>query len=84
MGRYRLSRELEAKGVDEQLVGEVLAGIYEEGEESAARRAMVSKLATLGRLPDSSRPLRVARFLQRRGFSSEIIQRLLHEAQQGQ
>jgi len=83
MGPYRLGKELEAKGVDEQLAREVLRGIYEEGEEPAARRAMAGKLSALGRLPDSSRTLRVARFLQRRGFSSELIWRLLHEEQQG-
>lgn len=83
MGRRRLSRELEAKGVEAQLVCEVLEEIYEEGEETVARRAMAGKLSVLGRLPASSRILRVARFLQRRGFSGEIIWRLLHEKPQG-
>lgn len=83
MGPYRLGKELEAKGVEEQLVREVLGGLYEEGEEPVARRAMAGKLLALGRLLDSSRTLQVARFLQRRGFSSEIIWRLLHEEQQG-
>ncbi|MDD5558137.1 regulatory protein RecX [Candidatus Methylomirabilis sp.] len=83
MGQYRLSKELEAKGVEVQLVHEVLEEIYEEGEEPVARRAMAGKLSVLGRLPASSRTLRVARFLQRRGFSNEVIWRLLHEEQRG-
>ena len=83
MGPYRLGKELEAKGVDEALVREVLRDIYEEGEEPAARRAMAGKLSALGRLPAASRTLRVGRFLHRRGFSSEVIWRLLHEEQQG-
>lgn len=83
MGPHRLSKELEAKGVEAQLVREVLEDIYEEGEEPLARRAMASKLSTLGRLPAPSRALPVARFLHRRGFSAEVIRRLLHEEQQG-
>ena len=83
MGPYRLSKELEAKGVKEQLVREVLGDIYEEGEEPVARRAIAGKLPALGRLPAPSRTLRVARFLHRRGFSTEVIWRLLHEEPQG-
>lgn len=83
MGSYRLGKELEVKGVEEQLVREVLGDLYEEGEEPAARRAMAGKLSALGRLPASARTLRVGRFLHRRGFSSELIWRLLHEEQQG-
>ncbi|WP_424319957.1 regulatory protein RecX [Candidatus Methylomirabilis sp.] len=83
MGSYRLGKELEVKGVEEQLVREVLEDLYEEGEEPAARRAMAGKLSALGRLPASARTLRVGRFLHRRGFSSELIWRLLHEEQQG-
>jgi SOS response regulatory protein OraA/RecX len=83
MGSYRLGKELEVRGVEEQLVREVLGDLYEDGEEPVARRALAGKLSVLGRLPASARTLRVARFLQRRGFSSELIWRLLHEEQQG-
>ncbi len=84
MGPHRLRQELEAKGVEEHLVREVLRDIYEEGEEAAARRAMAGKLPRLSHLPTPSRTGRVARFLQRRGFSTEVIWRLLREGQQGQ
>jgi SOS response regulatory protein OraA/RecX len=83
MGSYRLGKELEVKGVEDQLVREVLGDLYEEGEEPVARRALAGKLSVLGRLPASVRTLRVGRFLHRRGFSSDIIWRLLHEEQQG-
>lgn len=36
MGPYRLSRELEVKGVEAQLVREILEDVYEEGEEPVA------------------------------------------------
>jgi len=84
MGAHRLKQELEAKGVEEHLVREVLRDLYEEGEEATARRAMAGALSRLGHLPASSRKGRVARFLQRRGFSAEVIWRLLREGQRGQ
>lgn len=83
MGPHRLSKELEAKGVAEALVREVVREIYEEGEEPMAHRAMAGKRSALGRLPAPSRTLRLARFLERRGFSREVIWRLLHEEPQG-
>ncbi len=84
MGSYRLRQELEAKGVQEDLAREVLKAVYEEGEEVMARRALAGKVSGLGRLPAGSRISRVARFLQRRGFSTEVIWRLLREGQRGQ
>ncbi len=83
MGSRRLSKELEIKGIEPQLVREVLEEIYEEGEEPMARRAMAGKLSVLGRRPAPSRTSQVARFLHRRGFSTDIIWRLLREQQQG-
>lgn len=71
------------KGVESQFVREVLDEIYEEGEEPMARRAMAGKLSALGRRPGPSRTPQVARFLHRRGFSTDIIWRLLREGRQG-
>jgi regulatory protein len=82
MGPYRLRQELDAKGVEEHLVREVLREMYEDGEEAAARRAMAAKVAALPRLPAASRTGRVVRFLQRRGFSTQVIWRLLGEGRQ--
>lgn len=84
MGPHRLRQELNARGVGEDLVREVLRDIYyEEGEEAAARRAMASKISRLGPVQAASRAGHVARFLQRRGFSTEVIWRLLREGQHG-
>jgi len=84
MGPYRLRQELEAKGVQEDLAREVLRAVYEEGEEMMARCAMAGKVSRLGHLPAASRKSRLARFLQRRGFSTEVIWRLLRERERGQ
>ncbi|MEK6661898.1 MAG: regulatory protein RecX [candidate division NC10 bacterium] len=82
MGPYRLRQELDSKGVEEHLVREVLRELYENGEEVAARRAMAAKVSELRHLPAASRTGRVARFLQRRGFSTPVIWRLLGEGRQ--
>ncbi len=80
MGPLRLRQELIAKGVEEHLVREVLKDLYDEGEEeAAARRAMASRASTLRHLPAASRTGRLTRFLQRRGFSTHVILRLLRE-----
>ena len=81
MGPLRLRRELEAKGVDEGLIREVLKDIYEHGEEEAARRALAGRANRLRSLSPASRRGHLARFLQRRGFSTEVIWLLLREEQ---
>jgi len=81
MGPLRLRRELEAKGIDEHLIREVLKDIYEHGEKETARRALADRAIRLRNLSPASRRGRLARFLQRRGFSTEVIWPLLHEAQ---
>ncbi len=81
MGRFRLKRELEAKGVDERLVGEILKEIYEDGEEEAARQALAGRAIRPRPFSPTSRRGHLARFLQRRGFSTEVIWSLLCEEQ---
>lgn len=83
MGPHRLGRELRSKGVEEDLVREVLKEVYEAGEDEAARRAIAGKLRQLSGLSAASRAGRLARFLQGRGFSHEVIWRLLREGEQG-
>jgi SOS response regulatory protein OraA/RecX len=79
MGAYRLKRELDSRGVEEPIVREILREVFGEGEEAEARRAMAGKIAALRHLPLPSRADRVARFLQRRGFSTDVIRRLIGE-----
>lgn len=84
MGSHRLMRELEIKGIETSLAREVLEEVYEDGEEPMARRAIASKLSAIGRGRSSQRTVQVARYLHRRGFSADIIRRLLREEQQGE
>ncbi len=82
MGARRLRQELEARGIEGPLMREVLRDVYEDGEEAAARRAVAASASRLGRHPEASGPGRLARYLARRGFSAELIWRLLREDQQ--
>jgi regulatory protein len=70
-GAARIRRDLEAKGIDEDLVGRVSAG------EKATRAAAI--LARKYRTPASTREERARRmrFLQQRGFSHDTIRRAL-------
>ena len=81
MGPLRLRKELEAKGVDERLIQEVLEDVYEQGEEAVARRALAGRAIRRRPLSGASRRGHLARFLQRRGFSTEVIWLLLREEQ---
>jgi regulatory protein len=82
MGARRLRLELRARGVGELLVRDVLKEVYAEGEESAARRALAVGASRFGRQPEEFWPGRMARYLERRGFSAELIARLLREGRQ--
>lgn len=84
MGPHRLGRELQTRGIEDSLVRAVLKELYEEGEEQVARRAMAGKLRQLSGLPAASRAGRLARFLQGRGFSHEVIRGLLREGERAE
>jgi regulatory protein len=70
-GAARIRQELKAKGVD----SETVAGISSEGELERARAILARKY----REPAATREERAKRmrFLQSRGFSSEVIRSLL-------
>lgn len=70
-GAARIRQDLKAKGIDPELVGRVSA----EGEIDRARAILQRKY----RKPAETREERAKRmrFLQSRGFSSDIIYRLL-------
>lgn len=75
-GSGRIRRELAERGVSAELAGEALAGL--EGDEvSRARSVWARKFAQAPQ--DAKEWAKQARFLQSRGFSSEVIRRILKE-----
>ncbi len=76
-GASRLRRELSQRGLERELIDEVLASAELEPELDRARTLWRSRF---GVAPEGAREwARQARFLQSRGFSTEVIRKLLKE-----
>jgi regulatory protein len=77
-GRHRLEQELRSKGVGRDTIKETLSALFEDApEEEVARKEADKKLRTLTRFEPEVRRRRLAGFLERKGFSSEIIRNVL-------
>ena len=73
-GAQRIAQELRRKGIAEELIGEALPGL-KETELDVARRVWQKKYGALPR--DDKEKARQVRFLQSRGFSMEVIFKIL-------
>jgi len=74
LGRHRIERELRDKGVDRETVRRALAGVLTaDVETETARKAAKRKLTMMKDLDRETRRRRIAGFLERKGFSHEVI-----------
>ena len=77
-GRFRISRELQAKGLDPSLVQKVLNETYPaEKERAPLRLALEKKLQTLSAPMDAKKLARLYNHLLRLGFSVDAVRREL-------
>ena len=77
-GRRRIEQELRIKGISREIIKGTLNSLFEEAPEAeTARRETEKKLRTLTRFEPEVRRRRLAGFLERKGFSSEIIRTIL-------
>lgn len=76
-GSARLRRELEERGVDSMLAGETLDSTLPADELSRARAVWMRKFGVAPQ--DRKEWARQARFLQARGFTVDVIRKLLKE-----
>ena len=77
-GRFRISRELQAKGLDPSLVQKVLNETYPaEQERAPLRLALEKKLQTLSAPMDAKKLARLYNHLLRLGFSVDAVRREL-------
>lgn len=77
-GRRRIELELRAKGVDREIIGEVFAGVFDDGTElETAKQAAEKKYPVMKALDPETRRRRLAGFLERKGFSFDIIRLVL-------
>jgi len=77
-GRRRIEQELKVKGVDREIVREVFAEIFGDGKEiETAKQVAEKKSAIMKALDPETRRRRLAGFLERKGFSFDIIRIVL-------
>lgn len=78
-GRRRIAQELRSKGISREIIEETLEAVFEDSSEAdIALREAEKKLKSLARCEYDARRRRLAGFLERKGFSSEIIRAILH------
>lgn len=78
-GRRRLEQELRIKGISRDIIKGTLGTLFEEVPEAeTARKEAEKKLRTLTRFEPEVRRRRLAGFLERKGYSSEIIRNVLN------
>jgi regulatory protein len=77
-GRLRIEQELRIRGIDRETVREAVAGLFDETTEAeVAKREAEKRLRTMARLEPEARRRRLAGFLERRGFPSDVIRTIL-------
>jgi regulatory protein len=77
-GKRRIEQELLKKGIERQVVIETLARIIEKDTEiDTAKKAASRKLISLRSVNRETRYRRLAGFLERRGFSFDVIKTVL-------
>lgn len=78
-GRHRIAIELLQKGIDKELIQEVIKNINSEVELEAARSLLESKSRQWRLLTDRQRFERSVSLLQRRGFSGATIRQAIEK-----
>jgi len=79
--RFALGKELRQKGISREVIDNVLEDV---DELAAARRVVDKRSDRWANLPEDAYREKMAGFLQRRGFSYEIIREVLEETWQDQ
>jgi regulatory protein len=83
-GRRRIGLELKNKGIGQEMIREVFAEVFsEETESETAKRVVEKRLNTMKALDRESRRRRLSGFLERKGFSFEIIRKVLRDTDRG-
>jgi len=77
-GKYRLRQELLGKGLAPELIEETLDILFDDVQEiDLARTVVEKKLPSMQDLPADKRKNRLIGLLQRKGFSLDIIYKIL-------
>lgn len=79
-GKYGLRAELRQKGVDREIIEQVVE--QEVNELLLAKKVAQKKVKTLKKLPEREFRQKLAAFLSRRGFSWSVIKKVIDESSQ--
>lgn len=80
LGRRALRAELQAKGVDAEVVAEAVAVVDEEDERAAAHRLVQRRLPGMRRLDRATASRRLVGMLARRGYGGGLAAAVVREA----
>ncbi len=77
-GRRRIEQELRCKGISRDIIQKTLGDVFQDlSEFDIAQREAGKKFKSLARFDPEARRRRLAGFLERKGFSAEIIHTIL-------
>ncbi len=79
LARRALRQELRRKGVDDEVVREVLEEVDPDEEEEAARRVVRSRLRSVASLPTDKATRRLVGALARKGHGASLAYRVVRE-----
>jgi len=73
LSKTAIKRELNQKGVAQEIIENATDSITEEDELATARKLASTRFATMSRLQPEARTRRLFGYLQRKGYSSRVI-----------
>ena len=79
-GPKRIEQELKSKGIRQSLIRDVLRETFDEVDEAAQAKRLLTKHFKAGDFTEPKTLRRAAAFLQRRGYSSKVVFNLLRYA----
>jgi regulatory protein len=79
--RQMVKRKLADKGLDRELIDQVAASISDEDEQILANELAIKRFGQLSQYTGEVRTRRLVGFLQRRGFSSQVVFAAIREAE---
>lgn len=83
-GKHRIELELIRKGVGREVVRRKLAEVFSADTEiTTARQAAFRRLQSMQSLDHSARHRRIAGYLERKGYSYEVIRSILRDIDKG-
>ncbi len=83
LGRRALAHELRRRGVDPEISSVALQAVDGDDEEATARSLVRRRLAAMDDLPTPVRARRLAALLDRRGYPSDLVLRVVMEELEG-